>query len=143
MTSTEELREAHYKKIEKETAELEELGRQVPYGTLPLRYEQARGAVSKLKGLPVEEQIKGIQAIPYWLIQGPGVENSEINAVLEFLGCTKRAGYAHGYSSSRGHRSSSWGYLDVTKPNGDFVHSFKECKKPPTSIDAITFLLSL
>lgn len=144
-----EFKAIHRQRLAEEKAQaswLEGIERQIPYSTLALRHPQARAAIAALKNLSVGEQIEGIQSIPYYLISQPGADNSEINAVLAFLGCKFRADFAHGCSSPMS-LSSSWGYFDIEKWGSAkaafFSHAFVECKQPRTSIDALVFLLNL
>ncbi len=145
MSIQDELKAIHRQRRQErlnENARLHELNTQVPYHELPVRNIEARAAIAALKGLPLEDQIKGVMSIPYYKILGAGIENFEINAILEYLGSPIRAIYRHGCSSPV-QLPSDWGWYHVdhaesTYDNPNPVHI---CPMP-RSTDAISFLLN-
>ncbi len=127
-----------------EKARLKELEAQYPQSLLLIRDVEARAAIAKLKGLPVEDQIKGILGLPSWAIV-MDIKCQEINAVLEYLGSDKRMGFEHGMQSNNMMVSSSpSGYLWFIEGhdlrNYSNVNSFSP---PNTGAECIAYLLSL
>jgi hypothetical protein len=110
---------------------------------IPLRLPAAKRAIWSVRNLKGRELIVEILKIPHYLIAPPGVENTEINEILEFLGCPLRSGFAHGYSARGGSYqvSSGWGFFVASK---GIMNSFVEVangSRPQSAPEAIAFLL--
>ena len=134
-------REQREQRLAKENV-LEQLSREIPYDELPIRNVEGRAEISRLKDLPLKEQIEGVRNIPSYLISGPGVDNSEINAALEYLGSPIRAIFQHGCSTPiRVPSDWGWYHIDRAERTYENPNPVTACKMPQTSTDAIAYLL--
>ena len=133
------------KKRKEEDAQLAKYEKEYPITFLALRSPEGRAFFDQINKQQLSRQIAAIQEMPCHFVQNlsfnsDGSLNNEINAVLEFLGASKRVGYAHGFRGVKANFFSSWGYFDAQR---GINHSFVECDISKQSKEALVFLLQL